>query len=156
MTHHRVVAGQTSATFSPRHRPDLFLVGAPKCGTTAFSDYLSQHPDIFMARKEMHFFGADLRFAPHFYRRDEAEYLAQFAARNNQRRVGEASVWHLFSKTAAAEIKAFSPEARIIVMLREPVEMMYSLFHYFRFDGNENLPTFEAALNAELSRIEKG
>ena len=133
-------------------RPDFFIVGAPKCGTTAMAEYLAAHPDIFMARKEMHFFGRDLRFAPHFYRRAEREYLAEFKGWDGQSRIGEASVWYLFSEAAAAEIKAFNPAARIIVMLREPVEMMYSLFQYFRYDGNEPLATFEAALAAEAQR----
>jgi hypothetical protein len=105
-----------------------------------------------MARKEMHFFGSDLRFAPHFYRRAEREYLSEFAAGDGQRRVGEASVWYLFSETAAAEIKAFNPAARILVLLREPVEMMNSLFYAFRSDGNEPLATFPAALQAEADR----
>ena len=116
------------------------------------SDYLAGHPEIFMGRKEMHFFGSDLRFAEHFYRRGEREYLAEFASWAGQQRVGEASVWYLFSEKAAAEIQAFSPSARIIIMLREPVEMMYSLFNYFRFDGNEPLASFEAALAAEPER----
>jgi hypothetical protein len=133
-------------------RPDFFIVGGPKCGTTAMSDYLAAHPEIFMARKEMHFFGKDLRFAPHFYRRAEPEYLAEFNAWNRQRRAGEASVWYLFSETAAAEIHAFNPSARIIILLREPVEMMHSLFGYFRFDGNEPLTSFPAALQAEPDR----
>ena len=134
-------------------RPDFFIVGAPKCGTTAMADYLAAHPEIYMARKEMHFFGADLRFGPQFFRRDLAAYLAEFDAWNGQRHAGEASPWYLFSTRAAAEIKAFSPEARIIVMLREPVEMLHSLYYYFRYDGNEPLPTFEQALAAEADRL---
>jgi Sulfotransferase domain len=133
-------------------KPSFFIVGAPKCGTTAMSDYLAAHPEIFMARKEMHFFGSDLLFAPQFYRRNKREYLAECNAANNQRRVGEASVWYLFSETAAAEIKAFNPQARVIVLLREPVEMLHSLFHAFQYDGNEPLPAFEEALNAEEDR----
>jgi hypothetical protein len=133
-------------------RPDFFIVGAPKCGTTAMSDYLGAHPDIFMARKEMHFFGRDLRFASHFYRRAESEYLAEFAGRDPQQRAGEASVWYLFSTMAAAEIRKFNPSARIIIMLREPADMMYSLYHYFRYDGNEPLSTFAEALQAEPVR----
>jgi len=133
-------------------RPDFFIVGAPKCGTSSLADYLGGHPDIFMARKEMHFFGSDLRFAGHFYRRAEREYLAEFAGWDGQRRVGEASVWYLFSEKAAAEIHAFNPSARIIIMLREPAEMMYSLYRYFRYDGNEPLRTFAAALEAEPER----
>jgi len=133
-------------------RPDFFIVGAPKCGTTAMSDYLAAHPDIYMARKEMHFFGADLRFGPQFFRRDLAAYLAEFDDWKGQRHAGEASPWYLFSTRAAAEIKAFNPDARIIVMLREPVEMLHSLYYYFRYDGNEPLPTFEEALAAEADR----
>ena len=120
------------------------------------ADYLAAHPEIYMARKEMHFFGSDLRFGPHFFRRDLAAYLAEFEAWKGQPRAGEASVWYLFSTRAAAEIKAFSPQARIIVMLREPVEMLYSLYYYFHFDGNEPLPTFEQALAAETERSRGG
>lgn len=116
------------------------------------SDYLAGHPQIFMARKEMHFFGSDLKFAKHFYRRAEREYLAEFQGAENRQRAGEASVWYLFSKRAAGEIKTFEPEARIIVLLREPVEMMYSLYQYFRYDGNEPLDAFPAALAAEGER----
>ena len=105
-----------------------------------------------MARKEMHHFGADLRFGSQFYRRDPSAYLNEFAGWNGQHRVGESSVWYLFSQQAAAELKAFNPEARAIVMLREPAEMLHSLYYSFRFDANEHLPTFEAALAAESDR----
>lgn len=137
-------------------RPDFFIVGAPKCGTTAMADYLAGHPDLYLARKEMHFFGADLRFGPQFFRRGLADYLAEFDAWHGQRRAGEASVWYLFSTRAAAEIKAFAPNARIILMLREPVEMLHSLYCYYGFDGNEPLPTFEQALAAETDRRRGG
>jgi hypothetical protein len=118
------------------------------------AEYLGAHPDIFMARKEMHAFGSDLRFSPHFYRRNHNAYLAEFQNRNGCRHAADASVWYLFSAEAAAEIKAFNPEARIIIMLREPAEMLYSLYYQFRFDGNEHLPTFSAALDAEDDRHE--
>lgn len=132
--------------------PDFFIVGAPKCGTTALDYYLWSHPDIFVAKKEMHFFGADLRFGPQFYRRDRDAYLAEFDAWDGQARVGENSVWYLFSQQAAGEIKAFNPQARIIIMLREPAVMLYSLYNQFRSDGNEHLPTFAEALMAESDR----
>jgi hypothetical protein len=132
--------------------PDFFIIGAPKCGTTAMTDYLAHHPDIFMARKEMHYFGSDLKFGGQIYCRDRQAYLNEFSAWNGQTRAGEASVWYLFSKKAAAEIKAFSPKARIIIMLREPTEMLYSLYSQFRLDGNEHLSTFAAALEAEEDR----
>jgi len=136
-----------------KKHPDFFIIGAPKCGTTALAEYLSVHPDIFMARKEMHHFGHDLRFGGQIYRRNRRDYLQEFAAWNGQARAGEASVWYLFSAQAAEEIKAFNPRARIIIMLREPTEMLYSLYNQFRLDGNENLPTFAAALAAEDDRL---
>jgi hypothetical protein len=116
------------------------------------SDFLGAHPEIFTARKEMHVFGSDLQFAPHFYRRNLAEYATEFHGWQNQRIAGEASVWYLLSRTAAAEIHQFNPNARILIMLREPVEMMYSLYHQFLYDGNEHLPTFEKALAVEEDR----
>jgi hypothetical protein len=136
----------------PKKKPDFFIVGAPKCGTTALDQYLAIHPDIFMAKKEIHFFGSDLKFGRQIYRRDHAGYLSEFDGWAGQNRAGESSVWYLFSKQAAAEIKAFNPQAQIIIMLREPVAMMYSLFNQFRFDGNEQLPSFEKALAAEVDR----
>jgi len=135
-------------------RPDFFIVGAPKCGTTALCHYLAKHPDVFVAKRETEFFGADLHFGPQFqlYRRHPEEYFALFDGWDKQARGGEKSVWYLFSKTAAAEIKAFNPEARIIIMLREPTAMLYALYHVFLADGNEYLPTFKEALAAEDDR----
>lgn len=133
-------------------KPDFFLVGAPKCGTTAMAQYLAARPDIFMARKEMHFFGSDLHFRRQFYRRNLEQYLAEFEGWKDQARGGEASVWYLFSKRAAAEIKEFNPNARIVIMLRDPVEMLHSMYYTFRWDGNEHLPTFEEALAASEDR----
>jgi hypothetical protein len=153
MVTERALRGEASKMQSVGgQKPDVFIVGAPKCGTSAMDQYLAAHPDIFMAKKEMHVFGSDLHFGPQFYRRSQEAYLEEFAARKGQRRAGEASVWYLFSTRAAAEIHAFNPEARILIMLREPAEMLYSLYYQFRFDGNEHLPTFEEALAAEDER----
>jgi hypothetical protein len=142
----------TGKKASHLRKPDFFIVGAPKCGTTAMTRYLAAHPDIFMARKEMHFFGSDLRFGRSFYRRRLPAYLEEYATRNGELRAGEASVWYLFSKAAASEIREFNPDARIIIMLRQPADMLYSLYHEFRYDANEHLASFEAALNAEGDR----
>lgn len=105
-----------------------------------------------MARKEMHHFGADLQFGRQIFRREQEAYLAEFNAWEGQILAGEASVWYLYSQKAAAEIKAFNPKARIIIMIREPVELLYSLYSQFRLDGNEHLPTFAEALEAEPDR----
>ncbi|MBW2740321.1 MAG: sulfotransferase [Deltaproteobacteria bacterium] len=133
-------------------KPDFFIVGAPKCGTTALYSYLKQHPEIYMARKELHYFGADLTLRDHKKRLQFREYLDAFSMVKHEKRVGEASVWYLYSKTAAEEIEELTPDAKIIVMLRNPVDMLYSQYFQLRLNGDEDLPTFEQALDAEEDR----
>src|SRR5215475_10623199 len=133
-------------------KPDFFIFGAPKCGTTAMNDYLKDHPEIFIpAKKEIHFFGADLPFLKG-KRVTEQEYMTYFAPAGNEKRLGESSVWYLYSQQAAAEIKAFSPAARIIIMLRNPVDMMYSLHAQRLYNDNEDIRDFAEALAAEEDR----
>ena len=132
-------------------RPNFFIVGAPRCGTTALYDYLQQHPDVFMPyRKEPHYFGDDLPQRPPFL--DEGGYVKLFSSAGNARRVGEATVWYLYSESAARQIRDFSPDARIIIMLRRPVEMMYSLHGLFLFTTWEDIEDFELAIAAEEDR----
>ncbi|MCB0402364.1 MAG: sulfotransferase [Flavobacteriales bacterium] len=129
--------------------PDFFIVGAPKCGTTALDHHLSQHPEIFMAKKELHYFGKDLGM-----KQDELTkegYLAHFTEAGKLRK-GESSVWYLYSKTAAQEIKAFNPEARIIIMLRRPDEMIPSLHGQFIYDADLAETNFELAFQQDLNR----
>lgn len=133
-------------------RPDTFIVGAPKCGTTAMDEFLGQHPDIFMAdTKELHYFGSDLehRFTP---RLSLDEYLDYFAEAAGATRVGEASVRYLQSRTAAGEIAEFTPGARVIIMLRDPVEMIASMHAELTFSGMEDIADLGAALDAEADR----
>jgi hypothetical protein len=130
-------------------RPDFFIVGAPKCGTTAMYEFLKQHPQIFMPPKEVDFFGSDLHVKERVL--DESAYLELFAAASNEVRVGEVSVWYLYSKRAAAEIKHFVPDARIIIQLRDPTNMIYSLHSELRYSGVENIQDFESALHAEIN-----
>ncbi len=103
------------------------------------------------SKKEPHFFGSDLPARPQ-YVRDEREYLALFAEAGDALRAGEASTWYLASRTAAAEIKRAVPDARIIVQLRDPVEVLYSLHGLRVLAGYEDLWDFEAALAAEPDR----
>ena len=131
-------------------KPNFFIVGAPKCGTTAMNEYLKSHPDIFMAeKKEMHFFGQDLEMRS---RITEQDYLDEFKNATGKRIIGEASVWYLFSKTAAEEIKRFSPGAKILIMLRNPVELLYSLHSQHLYDGNENIGDFATAIKYDKDR----
>jgi len=131
------------------NKPNFFIVGAPKCGTTAMNDYLMQHPDVFMAPKELHFFGTDLKLKNKI---KEHDYLSYFQNSGNKKVIGEASVWYLFSKNAAREIKNFSPDARILIMLRNPVEVIHSLHSQHLYDGNEDVTDFEKALNLDDAR----
>lgn len=132
-------------------RPDFFVVGAPKCGTTAMDHYLKQHPEIFvLERKEAQFFGTDL-YSPTFIR-DEEEYLGLYSGARDERRVGETSVWGLYSERAAAEIKRFNSDASIIAMLRNPVEMIPSLHRQYLYTGNEDIEDLKSALAAEEDR----
>ncbi len=129
-------------------KPDFFIVGAPKCGTTAMHAYLAAHPDVFMpSQKEPHFFGSDLEF--HDQRRpDEPAYRALFEAAGTERRLGEASVFYLCSERAADEIHAFQPTAQIVVMLRNPIDVMYSFHSQRLYNGTESIEDFGEALAA--------
>lgn len=131
-------------------KPNLFIVGAAKSGTTAMNDFLNQHPDIFMAKKELHFFGSDLDIDQP--KLTEQQYLDFFKEGQGKKIIGESSVWYLFSQKAAEEIKAFSPEAKIIILLRNPVEMMQALHRQNIYDGNEDIADFEEAVSAVAER----
>jgi hypothetical protein len=141
--------------------PDFFIVGAPKCGTTAMANYLGQHPDIGMCpRKETHFFATDLhaRMAVKRGQRppDLERYLGLFAGIQDERRRGEASVWYLYSAAAGAAIREFRSTAQILVMLRNPVQMLPSLHSQFVYVGVEPVEDFESALALDPERERDG
>jgi hypothetical protein len=132
-------------------RPDFFIVGAPKCGTTAMYSYLQAHPQVFMPfHKEPLYFGADLH--RRYGQLTEEQYLNLFSEARPDQRAGEASAWYLYSTSAAAEIAAFSPNADIIVMLRNPVDVMYAQHSQLLFNRTENIVDFGDALEAEADR----
>jgi hypothetical protein len=138
--------------------PNFFIVGAPKAGTTSLYNYLDQHPQIYMsAIKEPHFFAAEIRqenFGLELRRRiardarglreflagprrekrfggivtDWEDYLRLFANANHEAALGEASVCYLWSPTAPERIAGRIPDARILVMLRDPVERAFSQY----------------------------
>lgn len=134
--------------------PNFFIVGAPKAGTTALYLYLKQHPSVFLpepAMKEPHYFAPELRH-PTFVRTAE-EYAAIFEPGRGRARLGEASVFYLFSKEAANRIHEFDPAARIIIMLRDPVDMIYALHNEHFTNGIEKYRSFDDALAAEERRM---
>jgi hypothetical protein len=133
-------------------KPNLFIVGAPKCATTSVFYSLMQHPEIGMStEKEPHFFGKDIT-SNSMYIQNLQEYLSLFSGLNGKKIIGEASPWYLYSKVAAQDIKSFSPNAKIIIMLRDPVEAVYSLYRQLCFTGVETEGGFESALLLEDKR----
>lgn len=132
-------------------KPDFFIVGAFKCGTTALYEYLRQHPQVYMPfHKEPLFFGDDL--TRRYGRMSEEQYLALFRGARQGQRVGEASAWYLYSTSAAREIARFSPTAQIIMMLRNPVDVMYAQHSQLLFNVEEDIEDFASALDAEPAR----
>jgi hypothetical protein len=134
--------------------PNLFIVGAPKCGTTSLAAYLNAHPDVFICEpKEPHFFATGLPGPhPRKYIRDRTEYLDLFSTAGHYSHRGEASTWYLYANGTAEQINAFSREARIIIMIRHPVDMMFSLYSHRKYSGDEDARTFEEALELESLR----
>jgi hypothetical protein len=132
-------------------RPDFFVVGAFKSGSTALYEALRRHPQIFMPfHKEPVFFGADLTHRYGAMTQDD--YLRLFNDAKPGQRVGEASTWYLYSTSAAQEIKDFSPDAQILVILRNPVDVMYAQHNQLIFNVIEDIPDFAEALAAEPDR----
>lgn len=126
-------------------KPNFFIVGAPKCGTTALYEYLRPHPNIFMPRiKEPHFFATDMGTYPRI--KTLQEYTEIFATSTDRHlSVGEASVYYLRSSVAIPNIRQFNRDARIIAMFRNPVEMVYSLHSQLLYVSEESVADFESA-----------
>lgn len=126
-------------------RPNLFIVGSWKAGTSSLYHYLNAHPDIFMSPvKEPHYFVKHSRFRPRLFTR-ETSYLGLFRGGERARYRGEASAYYFSMPETPGLIHAFNPEARIIVLLRNPVEVIYAFHHESVFLGRETR-NFEEAL----------
>jgi hypothetical protein len=138
--------------------PNFFIIGAPKAGSTSLYHYLDQHPEIFMsAIKEPHFFAAEIREEhcdPELRRRmayenrglrdflsgpmrekrfggivtDWEDYVRLFANAINESALGEASVCYMWSPTAPGRIAERIPNAKILVMLRDPADRAFSQY----------------------------
>lgn len=127
--------------------PHFLIVGAPKCGTTALHHYLSQHPEVNTAPKEIHFFGEDLNYTA--TRPTLEEYQSYFKSKGIN---GDASVWYLYSDSIFDELKELGIQPKIIIMLRNPVEIAYALHSQNIADANEDVLSFEDALSLENDR----
>jgi hypothetical protein len=134
-------------------RPDFFIFGAPKCGTTALFRYLAAHPAVFMPEsKEPNYFCADLPRYGHVA--TLAEYEALFTSAHPDALTGEASALYLYSKVAIGRVMAHNAAAKIIVMLRNPIEAARSM-HAFQWSYElEDVFDFEQAWRLQKARLE--
>ncbi|WP_209347156.1 sulfotransferase domain-containing protein [Pontixanthobacter sp. CEM42] len=131
--------------------PNLYLAGAPKCGTTSFYDWLAQHPSIYAPQlKEPVYFGSDLTSGSGRY--SEQDYLSAYERRTDEQYALDGSTHYFYAKEAPVEIAAKSPDSKIIIALRHPAEAVHSMFHQLRFNGAETLDDFQKSLEAEFPR----
>ncbi len=133
-------------------KPNFFIIGAPKCGTTSFAAWLAGHPQVFFSPiKEICFFNFDYggqRF------RSLVQYEKLFENADNRHvAVGEGSTRYLFSRTAVPAILQYTKHPRFIVMIRNPADMVYSLHEQALYDGDETEKDFEKAWELQHTRI---
>lgn len=125
-------------------RPEFFLIGAPKSGTTALYEYLRNHPSIFLCEKDLNFFSEDISGMRRVRAVDE--YLELFAGAHDEHlAVGEASSLYLFSSVATQRIREFDSEAKLIALLRNPIDLVYSFHGQLLYSGQEDVEDFESA-----------
>jgi hypothetical protein len=150
--------------------PDFFVVGVPKGGTTALHALLAQHPDLYLSPvKEPKFYLCDGRPPSRRTQRGPGDahsarewiwrrssYEALFAAAPAGRLRGESTPFYLYDLAAHARMAADVPNAKIIAMLRDPVDRAYSNWNHLRSDGLETIPSFLDALAAEDERVARG
>ncbi len=151
-------------------RPDFFVVGVPKGGTTALHALLAQHPGLYLSPvKEPKFYLCDGRPPPRerqrgpgdahsarewIWRRRDYEALFDAAAPGQLK--GESTPFYLYDRGAHERMAWDVPDAKIIAMLRDPVDRAYSNWNHLRSDGLETVPSFLDALALEDERVARG
>jgi sulfotransferase family protein len=146
--------------------PNFLVLGTAKAGTSSLYVYLKQHPQVFLSpTTELNFFaheGRDLNFRGpgdvEYIRSDSLvatydEYCKQFADVSGETAVGEISTHNLYRAQAPALINRYLPNAKMIAMLRHPVERAFSAFSHMVRDGREETKDFRMALARESARI---
>ena len=114
--------------------PTFFIVGAPKAGTTSLYHYLEEHPEVYMSPiKETNFFSSKQMQEQELYYdatpiQSKNQYLELFKDVSQEKQVGEASVSYLYYTGVAKKILEFNPKAKIVIMLRNPVDRAFSHF----------------------------
>jgi hypothetical protein len=148
--------------------PDFFVLGAPKAGTTALHTALACHPQLYLSPvKEPKYFLCDGRPPPqeggpgdaHSYREwvwSRSQYEQLFAAAPGGTLLGESTPFYLADFAAHRRIRAAVPEARLIAVLRDPVDRAYSNWAHLWADGLETIDDFVAACAEEPRRRQAG
>jgi hypothetical protein len=128
--------------------PNFFILGAGRSGTTSLSVLLRRHPDIFIPEiKEPSFFAESFQWI-----RSPVRYADLYADAEAPLR-GDASHIYLEDPTSARTLKAFAPDAKFVVVLRNPADRARALYSFMVEHGYELLPTMDQALAAEDRRF---
>ena len=150
--------GWRRITSASRVLPDFVIVGAQKAGTTSLYNYLGQNPAVVPLRwKEVHYFDNHLARGSAWYRSRFAttrEMTAVAARAGAHAQTGEATPFYMFHPLAPQRMRELIPEARLVMVLREPAERAYSHYQHERRKGVESLD-FDAAIAAEAGRLER-
>lgn len=137
--------------------PNFFIAGAPKCGTTAIATYLGDHPSVFISNpKEPFYWCSDFSGLRDYTRvRTISEYDALFSGRRTEHKVvGEGSTEYLRSAVAVPAILNYNPSAKFLVLLRNPVELVYAFHQTQVFTMSEDVSSFEDAWRMQNLRSE--
>ena len=127
------------------------ILGAAKSGTTSLYHYISQHPDVFMSRIKEPTFFCDLQGGQCV--KDAVRYFGLFDEAGKEKVIGEASHAYLSNPASARILKALFPYAKFVIILRNPADRAYSLYHHMRRAGFEKANSFEKALVEEEWRV---
>lgn len=144
--------------------PNFLIIGAAKSGTTALYEYLKQHPDIFFSNpKELRYFsysGSYPKNVPEKYLHKGVtsllEYKSYFDAVKDEVIIGEASPMYLYTPGTSEKIKEIIPNAKLLAILRNPVDRALSAYTHAIREWKEPAKTFEEALSKESERIDQG
>ena len=156
-----------SRKLTPMTMPNFLMIGGAKAGTSSLYAYLRQHPQVFLSEvRECDFFALDGGLPSYHgpgdkiaYRRyitDLDRYQRLFRRAGNRPAVGESSDLYLDGPGTAGRIRQYLPDAKLLVVLRNPADRAYSQYKHLVRDGREPLATFEEALDAEPERVALG
>ena len=138
--------------------PNFFIVGAPKSGTTNISYYLMQHPQVFMPENLEPYYFARLDIPQNYEREiisDEKKYLNLFKNTKSCRAIGESSPVYLYCPHSALEIKNRFPNSKIIISLRNPIEIAYSEYFSLKFMGFDKNRSFNELLDSSKEQLDQ-